>query len=180
MTDTFASGPAPTFASRHIGLRPEDEGKMLADLGYASARDLLRAAVPGSIRVDEPLALPGPLTEEEIEDISPWRFAAALSPDIHWLRRVEVNGATGGTTGVLLLLLVGGFALTGCTDNARYEAIKEDPAPNILTLDERVEDADNNWTISRNENWRMFWQDMGRAFYTDRPSRLTREPVPRP
>ena len=32
MTDTFASGPAPTFASRHIGLRPEDEGKMLADL----------------------------------------------------------------------------------------------------------------------------------------------------
>lgn len=25
---------------------------------------------------------------------------------------------------------------------------------------------------------RMFWQDVGRAFYTDRPSRLTPEPVP--
>lgn len=83
-------------------------------------------------------------------------------------------------TALAALLLVGGFALTGCTDNARYEAIKEDPAPNILTLDERVEDADNNWTISRNENWRMFWADLGRASLTDRPSRLARPTVPRP
>ncbi len=65
------------------------------------------------------------------------------------------------------------------TDNARYEAIKEDPAPNILTLDERVEDADNNWTISRNENWRMFWEDWSRVMYTDRASRLTPEPMTR-
>ena len=57
--------PTTDFARRHIGLRPEDEGKVLADLGYPSARDLLRAAVPASIRMDRPLDLPGPLTEDE-------------------------------------------------------------------------------------------------------------------
>ncbi|MDH5290327.1 MAG: glycine dehydrogenase (aminomethyl-transferring), partial [Acidimicrobiia bacterium] len=56
---------ATDFARRHIGLRPEDEGKVLADLGYPSARDLLRAAVPASIRMDRPLNLPGPLAEDE-------------------------------------------------------------------------------------------------------------------
>lgn len=72
------------------------------------------------------------------------------------------------------------LGLSACTDNERYEAIKEDPAPGMLTLHERVEDADNGWTVSRNENWRMFWRDLGKAWYTDRPSRLTRETVPRP
>ncbi len=57
--------PTTDFASRHIGLRPDEEGKVLADLGYASARDLLRAAVPASIRMDHPLNLPGPLSEDE-------------------------------------------------------------------------------------------------------------------
>jgi glycine dehydrogenase len=54
-----------SFADRHIGLRAEDEGKMLADLGYGSARDLMRAAVPASIRINRALNLPGPLTEAE-------------------------------------------------------------------------------------------------------------------
>lgn len=76
--------------------------------------------------------------------------------------------------------LFAGFGLSACTDNERYEAIKEDPTPNMLTLHERVEDADNSWTVSRNENWRMFWRDVGKATLTDRPSRLTRETVPRP
>ncbi|MCP5034849.1 MAG: aminomethyl-transferring glycine dehydrogenase [Actinomycetia bacterium] len=53
------------FANRHIGLRPADEGKMLATLGYATARELLRAAVPASIQTTEPLAVSGPMTEPE-------------------------------------------------------------------------------------------------------------------
>ncbi len=54
-----------SFADRHIGLRPTDEGKMLADLGYATAGDLLAQAVPRSIQLDRPLDVPGPLTEAE-------------------------------------------------------------------------------------------------------------------
>jgi glycine dehydrogenase len=54
-----------TFADRHIGLRTVDEGKMLAALGYGSARELLLQAVPGSIHMTRPLDLPGPLSEAE-------------------------------------------------------------------------------------------------------------------
>ncbi|MGI9614479.1 MAG: aminomethyl-transferring glycine dehydrogenase, partial [Acidimicrobiales bacterium] len=54
-----------SFANRHIGLRPSDEGKMLADLGYATASDLLTTAVPRSIQLDRPLAVPGPLSEAD-------------------------------------------------------------------------------------------------------------------
>jgi glycine dehydrogenase len=54
-----------SFANRHIGLRAADEGKMLADLGYATAGDLLTQAVPRSIQLDGPLMMPGPLTEAE-------------------------------------------------------------------------------------------------------------------
>ena len=53
-----------TFADRHIGLSADDQGKMLADLGYASTRDLLERAVPGSIH-DRTLELPGGLSEDE-------------------------------------------------------------------------------------------------------------------
>ncbi|MGH1489111.1 MAG: aminomethyl-transferring glycine dehydrogenase [Acidimicrobiales bacterium] len=52
------------FADRHIGLSAEDQGKMLADLGYASASALLEQAVPDSIH-DAELNLPAALTEHE-------------------------------------------------------------------------------------------------------------------
>ncbi len=52
------------FADRHIGLSAEDHGKILADLGYASASDLLEQAVPDSIH-EAGLAVPDALTEHE-------------------------------------------------------------------------------------------------------------------
>lgn len=80
----------------------------------------------------------------------------------------------------LAVVIPAALLLGACTSNEKYEAIKADPTPTLLTLHERPEDADNAWTVSRNENWRMFWQDMGRVWMTDRPSRLTREVMPRP
>ena len=53
------------FADRHIGLSASERAKMLADLGYASADDLLRSAVPESIQIDESLNLPPALSETE-------------------------------------------------------------------------------------------------------------------
>jgi len=52
------------FADRHIGLTDDDQGKMLADLGYASAGELLERAVPAAIH-DTTLALPPALDEDE-------------------------------------------------------------------------------------------------------------------
>jgi hypothetical protein len=81
---------------------------------------------------------------------------------------------------IAALSLASLLVATGCETPTKYQAIKDDPAPDLLTLNERYEDADNAWTITRNENWRMFWQDLGRVGLTDRPSRLTRETIPRP
>src|SRR5690606_8194469 len=48
---------------RHIGIRREDERKMLRTLGVPSLETLISQAVPGSIRLDRPLDLPSPLGE---------------------------------------------------------------------------------------------------------------------
>lgn len=95
-----------------------------------------------------------------------------MNPNLSLRRRSKLALCSAG---VLLACSLG-----ACTSNEKYEAIKEDPTPNMLTLNERVEDADNAWTVSRNENWRMFWKDMGRVWMTDRPSRMAREVIPRP
>jgi hypothetical protein len=58
--------------------------------------------------------------------------------------------------------------------------IRADVTPELETLSERQVDMDNNWALMLDENGRMFVEDLGRAFYVDRPSHLTREPVPRP
>jgi hypothetical protein len=74
--------------------------------------------------------------------------------------------------------------LVGCTtagsraDYAQAERIRADLTPELDTLYQRPDDMSNAMTIMADENGRMFWQDLGRVFYTDRPSRLTREPVP--
>lgn len=74
--------------------------------------------------------------------------------------------------------------LVGCTtasspaDYAQAERIRSNLTPELDTLYQRPDDMSNAMTIMADENGRMFWQDLGRVFYVDRPSRLTREPVP--
>lgn len=71
--------------------------------------------------------------------------------------------------------------LSGCSSgDARLDAVRADPSPNIDTLYQRPADVQNSMTVTFDENGRMFWQDMGRVFMTDHPSRLTRETIPRP
>ena len=55
---------SPSFADRHIGLRPADAAVMLERLGFESLESLMDAAVPAAIRTTAPLELPRPLTEE--------------------------------------------------------------------------------------------------------------------
>ncbi|CAN5363586.1 hypothetical protein BH09ACT12_BH09ACT12_09890 [soil metagenome] len=65
MSDPITPTPAPTFADRHIGLRPDDVAVMVERLGYESLDALMAAAVPGGIRLSEDLNLPAALSEEE-------------------------------------------------------------------------------------------------------------------
>lgn len=86
-----------------------------------------------------------------------------------------------------LLTLAGSTALLGgCYSPSamsdpfsRDSFIRASLTPELMTLHQRPVDVDNQFAIMANENWRMFWSDLARATYTDRPSRLTPEPVPR-
>ncbi len=80
---------------------------------------------------------------------------------------------------VAAVLACGLAGFAGCS-SSRYDEIKADPTPNLDTLYQRPEDIDNSMTVTFDENLRMLNQDMGRFWLTDRPSRLTREPIPVP
>lgn len=81
----------------------------------------------------------------------------------------------------LASLIAVGVAASGCgsSKDKRVGAIRSDLTPEMKTLHNRPDDVRNSLAIYYNEMERMMWQDLGRAFYTDRPSRLTPEPVPR-
>ncbi|HYE02091.1 MAG TPA: hypothetical protein VD963_02530 [Phycisphaerales bacterium] len=72
--------------------------------------------------------------------------------------------------------------LGGCYywSNERDAQYRANPTPELITLYQRRVDVRNALTVTFDENLRMARQDLGRAFYTDRPSRLTREPIPQP
>ena len=58
-------GEVGPFVARHIGPQADERAAMLEELGFAELDDLVDAAMPRSIRMDEPLSLPAPLTERE-------------------------------------------------------------------------------------------------------------------
>lgn len=79
------------------------------------------------------------------------------------------------------LVLLAAAGMTGCVSTARNadaDRVRRDPTPELYTLYQTPDDVKNVIAVMKNENARMRNQDMGRVFYTDRPSRLTREPVP--
>ena len=55
--------PRGEFVMRHIGPRDEDVAEMLAEIGFSTLDELIRATLPPSIRIDEPLDLPEPRSE---------------------------------------------------------------------------------------------------------------------
>ncbi len=56
---------ATRFVDRHIGPRPAEISKMLADVGSATLDDLVSETVPEGIRIARPLDLPAALSEPE-------------------------------------------------------------------------------------------------------------------
>ncbi|MCA9289001.1 MAG: hypothetical protein KDA05_10480 [Phycisphaerales bacterium] len=82
------------------------------------------------------------------------------------------------------------LTLSGCSYNTleTYDLENElgpahdlryDPSPEAYTLHQRPSDMRNEFGVMWDENTRMIRQDWHRMMYWNRPSRLTREPVPR-
>ena len=74
----------------------------------------------------------------------------------------------------LALALVGGCA----TENSRHSAVVGDLTPELLTVNRRPVDAQNMTSLTWNTDNRLLWDDLSRGALTDRPSRLSKYPVP--
>lgn len=81
---------------------------------------------------------------------------------------------------IAALAVVVAAPLAGCQSDAdrRAARIRRNLTPELDTLYQRESDIDNALALTFDENGRMFLQDLGRAFYVDRPSRLSPEPIP--
>jgi hypothetical protein len=60
--------------------------------------------------------------------------------------------------------------LTGCAST--------DPSPSVAALGRSDAEVSETYTISSDTNYRAIINDLERAFYTDRPSRLSPNPIP--
>lgn len=79
---------------------------------------------------------------------------------------------------IALSVLAGvGLGLTGCQSSNPYDpsfrAVRANPTPELLTLNERPVDVDRHVGYTDNVNMRLMWEDLGRAWYADHPSRLS-------
>ena len=77
-------------------------------------------------------------------------------------------------------LLIAAASVTGCQSNPNdvsFNTVKGNLTPELQTLDETSQDVDRDLAVNFNQDFRMFWSDLGRAFYTDRPSYLSPMPV---
>lgn len=79
----------------------------------------------------------------------------------------------------LLLIAAAAATLGGCaTSDSKHASVVHNLTPEMLTLGERPVDAQNSTSVTWNAGNRMIWNDLQRAALTDRPSRLSRYPVP--
>ena len=77
---------------------------------------------------------------------------------------------------------LGGTLLVGCSSSSSpydvsFDAIRRDLTPELRAMTDRPVDEQRNMAVANNQNVRMFNDDIGRAFYTDHPSRLSPYPI---
>ncbi len=83
----------------------------------------------------------------------------------------------------LILGALSGAVLVGCSSSpsspydVSFNAIRGDLTPELQGMTDRPVDDQRNMAVAYNQNKRMFFDDLGRAWYTDHPSRLSPYPV---
>jgi hypothetical protein len=79
------------------------------------------------------------------------------------------------------MILTGGLFLFagGCQTRSEEQLgdLRFNPAPEMATLQQSEEQAENAAFQTFDHNWRAMRSDMGRLLLTDRPSRLGIEPI---
>jgi predicted small lipoprotein YifL len=68
------------------------------------------------------------------------------------------------------------YAKNGIYD-VSFEAIKNNPTPELSGMNERDMDVQRNMLVNANQTTRMFWSDLGRMWLADEPSPLSPYPV---
>ena len=94
-------------------------------------------------------------------------------------RRTLLNSRTALTMSAVLVTATL-MLTTGCAsspDDVSYRGITRNLTPELMTTHERSIDVDRNFAATRNIQRRMFWEDLGRVFYTDNHSRLHPAPT---
>ena len=84
-------------------------------------------------------------------------------------------------SGLILLAAAAGavIVLGGCaTENGTHSKVVHNLSPEMLSLTHRPVDAQNKTSLTWNADKRMIWNDLSRAALTDRPSRLSKSPIP--
>jgi hypothetical protein len=80
----------------------------------------------------------------------------------------------------VLALVAGATFLGGCsTAGPTHSKVVHDLTPEMMGLDKSPYEMQNMTSVTWNAGNRMFWDDVSRAWYTDRPSRLTNIPTTR-
>ncbi len=82
-------------------------------------------------------------------------------------------------------LMIGalGAVLVGCSSSpsspydVSVDAIRGDLTPELRAMTDRLVDEQRNMAVAYNQNKRMLFDDLGRAFYTDHPTRLSPYPI---
>ena len=77
---------------------------------------------------------------------------------------------------------LGGALLVGCSSpsspyDVSFDAVRGDLTPELQAMTDRPVDEQRNIAVANNQNWRMLFDDLGRAVYTDHPTRLSPYPV---
>ena len=76
---TTTSFPLGHFAHRHLGLSDEDRKEMLSVIGVSSIEELLEMTIPGGIRMSSALALPSPVSEDEVLPLLRGKFSGDVT-----------------------------------------------------------------------------------------------------
>lgn len=97
---------------------------------------------------------------------------------------MELTPMTRFTPRIASCALLAGLACTlliaGCKsdkDHYSYRAISKNLTPELQGIAERPVDIDRNMAVAENVDLRLFWGDLGRVWYMDRPSILSPFPT---
>jgi hypothetical protein len=68
-------------------------------------------------------------------------------------------------------------SLVACSKKTQQQEIIGDLSPEMQATAQRPDDVNTNFAYMTNTDMRGFWDDLGRVFYTDHPTKLSPYPI---